>query len=71
MVTIETFLELVARVGLTDAQVAAAAGLAPQTVRLCRIARELPERARCREAIAKFVAVNAGAKTRADVRFIP
>ena len=62
------FLEIVERLGLSDAEIAVLARLATSTVRVSRLARRPPARAHCRQRIREFVVANEHAQTRTDLR---
>lgn len=53
---------------LTDVALAGLLGISPQTIRVVRITGKMPARASCRARIESFVAANAGATSRAQLR---
>ena len=68
--TLEQFADIVDRLGLTEVETAAIVGVSPTTIRIVRMAGELPVRERCRRAIAEFVRINKRAKRRTDLKLV-
>jgi hypothetical protein len=66
---LRSYLEILERLKLSDVDAAALTGLAYHTVRVVRVSGSLPRRRHCVEALEAFVAANAGAQSRAELRF--
>jgi len=65
---IDRLFELIDRFDLSNAELAGLTGLAPHTVRVVRLSREMPRHAHCRRALRAFVLKNARITAKSALR---
>jgi hypothetical protein len=68
---VQTIHEIMLRCDVTYGALAAASAISPSTARVVMLTGELPQQPGPRRRLEKFAAINAAAKTRGDLRFVP